>query len=64
MPPDHFFGPVHAVISFEDYIAVSVPRFDDPTVLMWVNVQKGNTPFAHRIHAAVDWPGWWNWFRD
>ena len=64
LPHDHFFGPLHAVIAVEDYIAVRVPRLDHPTELIWVNVQKGNTRFAHRIKAAVEWPDWRNWFRD
>ena len=64
LPPKHVFGPLHAVISVGDYIAVSVPQLDDPTVLIWVNVQKGNTRFALRINMAVDWPGWWNRFLD
>ena len=64
LPPEHFFGPVHSVILFEDYIAVRVHRLADPTVLIWINVQQGNTPFAHRIDAAAAWPGWRNWFRD
>ena len=64
MPSEHYFGPVHAVIKFQDYIAVSVPRLDDPTVLVWVNVQKGKTLFAHRIDVARRWPGWRNGFLD
>jgi hypothetical protein len=64
LPPRHFFGPVHAVQCFEDYIAVRVPRYADPTVLIWIQVQRGNTPFAQRINAAAAWPGWRNAFRD
>ena len=64
LPHDHYFGPVHAVVTFEDYTAVRVPSLNDPTELIWVNVQKVSARFAYCIIAAAEWPDWRNWFRD
>ena len=64
LPAEHVFGPVHAVMMSEDYIVVSVPRLDDPSTLVWVIVQEGETFFAHRIAVAWRWPEWRNEFLD
>ena len=64
LPAEHVFGPVHAVMMSEDYIVVSVPRLDDPSILVWVIVQEGSTFFAHRIDVTWRWPEWRNEFLD
>ena len=60
----YYFGPVHVVVSFEDYTSVRVPSLNDPTELIWVNVQKVSARFAYCIIAAAEWPDWRNLFRE
>ena len=46
LPTNHWFGPVHEVQRYNDFVSVSVPARYRPGMLVWVNIENDGVRFA------------------
>ena len=69
IPPNTFFGPAHDIVEGDTFCTVQVPSCLDPTLLVWVNVNKKQQIGGRVVWFAVPvntrpWldSGWHNYF--
>ena len=68
IPAQTYLGPVHEIVSVRDYVTIRVPSYLNHQTLIWVNIRKAKTNFAHHygIEEVTHWHarGWENIYID